>query len=60
MNRNELRAFVRWQIKEQLLAEPLTADYEVVDSYLETLENKVTNIKTYSQNRRTPTGENNI
>jgi hypothetical protein len=33
--RKELREFIKWQLKNNLLKEPLTIDYELAESYLE-------------------------
>tara|TARA_R110000737_G_scaffold18977_1_gene37067 strand:+ start:520 stop:660 length:141 start_codon:yes stop_codon:yes gene_type:complete len=36
--RKELREFIKWQLKNNLLKEPLTIDYELAESYLDTQE----------------------
>jgi hypothetical protein len=33
--RKELREFISWQLKHNLLKEPLTIDYELAETYLE-------------------------
>lgn len=36
--KKELREFIKWQLKHNLLKEPLTIDYELAESYLESEE----------------------
>ena len=38
--RRVLRDFIRWQLKNDLLKEPLTIDYELAEDYLDQVKHK--------------------